>query len=218
MRNAEDIRLWEAFGSWITAKRLLLGLTQPEVAARAGVDPQTLYRYEKGQSTKASTVRKLAKALQLDENEALQRAGFTRRAEAITNNPSPNALTAEIAKQLDPEALAIWLAVGQLIANRRRPEMTETAQTAINTPLQPPLNPPERPATDTISTLLAELRAAEKAPDTEAQAEKAALLRSLIQIVREEETRMTGNDLSKPLKNHDPSPSQHPPPKPDPGH
>jgi hypothetical protein len=36
MKNAEDIRLWEAFGSWITAKRLLLGLTQPEVAARLG--------------------------------------------------------------------------------------------------------------------------------------------------------------------------------------
>lgn len=93
-----------------------------------------------------------------------------------------------------------------------------TAQTAINTPLQPPLNPPERPAIDTISTLLAELRAAEKAPDTEAQAEKAALLRSLIQIVREEEKRMSGNDCANPLENSNPGPSQHPPPKPDPGH
>jgi transcriptional regulator with XRE-family HTH domain len=70
--------IWPMFGKWIKERREDLRLSQGEVAKRAGIDRQQVYRIEAGKSgTKRETVLAIAGALELDTSEALNRAGYS---------------------------------------------------------------------------------------------------------------------------------------------
>lgn len=93
-------QLWKSFGSWIRERREAQHFSQAGVAERAGVDRQTIYRIEAGQSgTKRDTVIAIANALSLDKGDALKRAGF---ALADNDDSDPEGFYAGI-KKLSPE-------------------------------------------------------------------------------------------------------------------
>jgi transcriptional regulator with XRE-family HTH domain len=69
---------WPLFGAWLKEKRTEQRYTQTEAARMAGIDRQQWYRIEAGKSgTKRETVIAIAAALSLDEEEALERAGYS---------------------------------------------------------------------------------------------------------------------------------------------
>lgn len=76
--KAEQIieRRWRRFGRWVFEKRTQRRWTQEFCAERAGMKRQQWQRIEKGASTKAVTVLRIAEALDTDSDEALTMAGF----------------------------------------------------------------------------------------------------------------------------------------------
>jgi transcriptional regulator with XRE-family HTH domain len=68
---------WQQFGAWIRKMRRDAELTQKQVADRSGIHEVQLARIEKGESgTKRDTVIALAKAIGIDEEIALNNAGY----------------------------------------------------------------------------------------------------------------------------------------------
>lgn len=63
---------WVKFGNWVQERRAGKGLRQEDLAELVGFsDRQSIYRIEKGASTKRSTVIEIAKALDASPEEAL---------------------------------------------------------------------------------------------------------------------------------------------------
>lgn len=62
---------WAEFGLWVKRKRESKGWTQEELASSVGfADRQTIYRIEAGASTKRASVIKIAKALDMESEDA----------------------------------------------------------------------------------------------------------------------------------------------------
>jgi len=77
MKAVTSKQMWRDFGAWIREQREKLNFSQGGVADKVGVDRQTIYRIEAGQSgTKRDTVIAIAEALRLNVDEALIRSGF----------------------------------------------------------------------------------------------------------------------------------------------
>lgn len=73
--TSEDIN--KIFGLWVRANRRKQDLTQQSLARLVGIDRQQIYRIESGQSgTKRDTIIALAKALNVDTDVALDKAGY----------------------------------------------------------------------------------------------------------------------------------------------
>lgn len=69
--------IWRSFGSFIRSNREAQNLSQESAGEIIGMSRQQWQRIESGSSgTKRETVLRIAEALKLDENEALNRAGF----------------------------------------------------------------------------------------------------------------------------------------------
>lgn len=68
--------IWKAFGRWFQTKREAVPMTQEYLAEQVDMNVKTLSRIENGDPTKRATVIKLAKAIGLDENEALRQTIF----------------------------------------------------------------------------------------------------------------------------------------------
>lgn len=104
-------RLWREFGAWMRSRREGLRMSQEVAAGKAGMARQQWYRIEKGESgTKRSTIERIARALQVNTNEALQRAGFS-----SGDRPDDTELTIDMIlhsgyEELSPEAKARHLA------------------------------------------------------------------------------------------------------------
>jgi len=62
---------WSRFGRWVFEKREALGMRQEDLGEKIGKDRQTVYRIEKGGSTKRATVIKIANALGQSTKTAL---------------------------------------------------------------------------------------------------------------------------------------------------
>lgn len=78
MKNGSSSSLWRDFGSWVREHREKARWSQAGAAQRAGIDRQQWYRIESGKSgTKRDTVLQIAKAISVDPDEALKRAGFS---------------------------------------------------------------------------------------------------------------------------------------------
>jgi transcriptional regulator with XRE-family HTH domain len=75
---------WRTFGDKIRARRTDLGLTQVEVATRAGMERQQWNRIERGASTKRPTLLRIAYALELPDAEVLSWAGIITSAASVT--------------------------------------------------------------------------------------------------------------------------------------
>jgi transcriptional regulator with XRE-family HTH domain len=63
---------WTQFGYWVSEQREALGMRQEDLAEKIGKDRQTVYRIEKGASTKRATVVKIANALGQHPRTALE--------------------------------------------------------------------------------------------------------------------------------------------------
>lgn len=76
--TSEKEAMWRAYGEWIeTHRRRNTPFSQEAAALRAGMERQQWSRIIKGTSgTKRATVIRMAKAVNVDVNEALTRAGF----------------------------------------------------------------------------------------------------------------------------------------------
>src|SRR5690242_19212097 len=73
----EEITHWERFGLWYQSERKARKIRQQEAADRAGIKRPHLSAIENGLTgVKRETVKKLAAAIGVDENETLKRAGF----------------------------------------------------------------------------------------------------------------------------------------------
>ena len=67
----------DEIGRIIEERRLLIPLTRSEIAAKTGISPSYIFRLEKGERLpSARTLRKIAKALDLNELELFIRAGY----------------------------------------------------------------------------------------------------------------------------------------------
>lgn len=71
MTQPSDKQNWLKFGQWLVKHRGAKGYSQTELAKIIGKDEQTVYRIEKGQSTKRKTVIQLAQALDANADEAV---------------------------------------------------------------------------------------------------------------------------------------------------
>jgi len=77
MQKNNTEQMWFEFGSWIKSIREAARLSQAGAANRAGIDRQQWYRIENGLSgSKRETVIAMAKAVSVNIDEALTRAGF----------------------------------------------------------------------------------------------------------------------------------------------
>jgi transcriptional regulator with XRE-family HTH domain len=77
MQNPSVEQVRKEFGSWLRDRREALRLSQGGVADKVGVDRQTIYRIEAGQTgTRRDTVIALASSLGLNADEALIRSGW----------------------------------------------------------------------------------------------------------------------------------------------
>lgn len=76
MAETEEERMWREFGLWLKQQRESLGLSQEGAGDKIGMTRQQWQRLESGQSTKRSTVRRIAIALKIDPQIALDKAGF----------------------------------------------------------------------------------------------------------------------------------------------
>lgn len=77
MQPIETKQVRREFGNWIRERREALKLSQGGVADKVGVDRQTIYRLEAGQTgTKRETVIAIATALNLSVDEALIKSGL----------------------------------------------------------------------------------------------------------------------------------------------
>ncbi|HEX8773743.1 MAG TPA: helix-turn-helix transcriptional regulator [Pyrinomonadaceae bacterium] len=120
--------LWKEFGAWIQRERELAGLKQDQVAAKVGIHPVQLSRIENGESgTKRDTVIALACAIDINEAEALQRAGFASPTEAAKPNgydESEFALLHSRVKKLTPQQkrdfYIFWNAAERYVAEKER--------------------------------------------------------------------------------------------------
>lgn len=78
MQQRPSDTLWQAFGAWVKGEREAKRLTQSDAARAAGIDRQHWYRIESGKSgTKRDTVIAIARALEVSESIALDRAGYS---------------------------------------------------------------------------------------------------------------------------------------------
>lgn len=80
-------QLWRTFGAKIRAQREQKNMTQEEAGARAGMRRQQWHRIEQGASTKRSTLLRIAKALDLKEEDVFSWAGFRLEAPDVSAMP-----------------------------------------------------------------------------------------------------------------------------------
>lgn len=62
---------WKVWGAVLKTKRKAAGLTQEQLAEKVGLDTKSISRYENGESTKGSTVKLLADAVNWSSKEAI---------------------------------------------------------------------------------------------------------------------------------------------------
>ncbi len=97
----------EEFGRWLRSKREERKLSRAELSRLADISDMQIYRIEQGETgSKRETLRLLANALQIDENEVLRRAGFYSRL-PVEDEEAGNFQT-DWAKTEDDPLLIIW--------------------------------------------------------------------------------------------------------------
>ena len=90
MANNSTADNWIKFGRWVFEKREACGLRQEDLAEKIGSNRQTVYRIEKGSSTKRATIVRIANALGQSPEIALSIAfGIT------SNEAKPKGRSAE---------------------------------------------------------------------------------------------------------------------------
>lgn len=77
MNKPSDSKRGYRFGCWLTETRKKLGLSQDQVASRGGFKRQQWGLYEKGNPCHRSTVIRIAEALGVKPEDALEAAGYS---------------------------------------------------------------------------------------------------------------------------------------------
>jgi hypothetical protein len=99
--NAEEEQHWKAFGSWLKSERKRRRISRRVLCENelVAIRPVQLQRIEEGETrTRRIVVEGLARAMGLDENEALSRAGF------LPSAPGQNARLLSEVMTLSPES------------------------------------------------------------------------------------------------------------------
>lgn len=117
---------WRRFGLWVAQTREAQGLRQEDLGEKIGRDRQTIYRIEKGASTKHGTVIKIAEALHHDPKYALEIAfGIPTTSELPP--VAAEELLLSLFRQLTPQQRQTLIMITQTLHQQAQQDVSQTS-------------------------------------------------------------------------------------------